>query len=96
MTYDFRPEGLHIFASWLVLARIAARHTDATVLTSRDVMSLYLQAQTSDWFAVGESERAFAEAALDALAALPPPSASKHPLPKPLDTRNLPSPKGPL
>jgi hypothetical protein len=95
MTYDFRPDGLHIVTSWPVLARIAARHTDKQVLTTRDVTSLYAHAETWDWYAMAEGERAFADAALDALAALPVPP-SKHPLPQPLDTHNLPPPKRPL
>lgn len=44
---------------------------------------------------MAEGERAFADAALDALAALPVPP-PKHPLPQPLDTHNLPPPKRPL
>jgi len=48
MTYDFRPEGLHIVASWPVLARITARHAGAPVLTTRDLTSLYLHTPTED------------------------------------------------
>ncbi len=97
MTYDFRPDGLHIVTSWPVLARIAARHTDKQVLTGHEVISLYLHSESYDWRAMGEGEQAFADAALEAQIALakarPP---SKHPLPEPLDTHNLPSPKRPL
>lgn len=92
MTYDFRPDGLHIVASWPVLARITARHTDAPVLTTRDLTSLYLHAPTEDWQMMGEGEMALSDAAIDAMAAMSIPP-SKHCLPKPLDTHNLPLPK---
>jgi hypothetical protein len=95
MTYDFRPDGLHIVARWPVLARITARHTDAPVLTTRDMVSLYLHAPTGDWWMMGEGEKAFADGAIEAMAAMPV-SPSKHCLPKPLDTHNLPPPKHPL
>jgi hypothetical protein len=95
MTYDFRPDGLHIVTSWPVLARIAARHTDKQVLTGHEVISLYLHSESYDWYAMGEGEKAFADAALDALAAMPK-TPSRHPLPEPLDTHNLPPPKHPL
>lgn len=85
MTYDFRPDGLHIVARWPVLARITARHTDAPVLTTRDMASLYLHAPTGDWWMMGEGEKAFcgwgnrsdgsnARIALEAL----PPEAAGH------------------
>lgn len=96
MTYDFRHDGLHIVTSWPVLARIAARHTDKQVLTGYEVISLYLHSESYDWHAMGEGEQAFMDAALEAQLAMwkarPP---SKHPLPKPLDTRNMPEPKHP-
>lgn len=88
MTYDFRPDGLHIVTNWPVLARIAARHTDKQVLTGHEVISLYLHSESYDWRAMGEGEQAFADAALEAqiarAKALPP---SEPPLPEPLDTR---------
>ena len=74
MTYDFRPDGLHIVARWPVLARITARHTDAPVLTTRDMASLYLHAPTGDWWMMGEGEKAFADGAIEAM----PPEAAGH------------------
>lgn len=44
---------------------------------------------------MGEGEMAFADAAIDAMAAMSIPP-SKHCLPKPLDTHNLPPLKQPL
>ena len=90
MTYDFRPDGLHIVTSWPALARIATRHTDKQVLTGHEVISLCLHSESYDWRAMGEGEQAFADAALEAqiarAKALPP---SKQPL----DTQKLPPPK---
>jgi hypothetical protein len=61
-----------------------------------NVRSLPLHTKTCDWSATGGGERAFADVALGALAALSAPPFSKPPPSKPLDTYNLPPPKHPL
>jgi hypothetical protein len=70
LTYDFRPDGLHIVTSWPVLARIAAGPTDKQVPTGYEVISLYLHSESYDWHAMGEGEQAFMDAALEAQLAM--------------------------
>ncbi|RRH68156.1 hypothetical protein [Falsigemmobacter faecalis] len=96
MTQDFGPDSLHTVTSWPVLARIAARHTKKQVLTGFEANSLYLHSESYDWRAMGERERAFADALLEAALALAKPLPPFEGQLKPLDTHNLPPPKNPL
>lgn len=64
--YDFRHAAMHRLEDWPVLARIAARQTQAKRLDSRAVASLYARATDADRQAMTDRERAFGQAALTA------------------------------